>query len=236
MQEILLQGKLVDLKGAEEETQEVTWQTESLKKQINKVGIRSKGLTMPLDGKDVTKESIDLVKEFLPDIRLSGLELRSERNSKAWGGAYIRVVEETNNPNRRCIQNVFVWTKQRFFISFWVTVLPLFILGIMGTLIYSYLTFQSAVVSIILIGAIFFALGAFQLSKALRGLTKGAFNFSNQHLYVLYGLIMWSLLIEMYMTKRNDQIDAGARAWHLEDSVGELVNTFLVTLVQFSLL
>jgi hypothetical protein len=228
MQEILLQGKLVDLKGAEEETQEVTWQTESLKKQINKVGIRSKGLTMPLDGNDVTRESIDLVKEFLPDIRLSGLELRSERNSKAWGGAYVRVVEEHNNPNRRCIQNVYVWTKQRFFISFWVTVLPLFILGTMGTLIYSYLTFNSAVVSIILIGAIFFALGAFQLSKALRGLTKGAFNFSNQHLYVIYGLVMWSLLIEMYMTKQNEDIDAGARAWHFDDTVGDLVNTFVV--------
>ena len=105
---------------------------------------------------------------------------------------------------------------------------PLFILGIMGTLIYSYLNFNSAVASIILIGAIFFALGAFQLSKALRGLTKGAFNFSNQHLYVLYGLVMWSLLIEMYMTKRSDQIDAGARSWHLEDSVGEIVNTFVV--------
>ena len=228
MQEILLQGKLVDLKNAEEETQEVTWQTESLKKQINKVGIRSKGLTMPLDGKNVTKESIDLVKEFLPDIRLSGLELRSERNSKAWGGSYIRVVEERNNPARRCIQHVYVWTKQRFFVSFWVTVLPLFILGMIGTLIYSYLTFESAVISIILIGAIFFSLGAIQLTKALRGLTKGAFNFSNQHLFVLYGLVMWGLLLEMFITKQSEEIDVGARAWHFEESVGELVNTFVV--------
>jgi len=233
MQEILLQGKLVDLKNAEEETQEVAWQTESLRKQINKVGIRSKGLTMPLDGKDVTKESINLVKEFLPDIRLSGLELRSERNSKAWGGSYLRVVEEINNPDRRCIQHVYVWTKQKFFISFWVTVLPLFILGLMGTLIYSYLTFESAVISVILIGAIFFGLGAVQLFKALRGLTKGAFNFSNQHLFVLYGLVMWSLLLEMFMTKptainTTSDIIAGAEDWHPEIPVEDLVGNFVV--------
>jgi hypothetical protein len=233
MKEILLQGTLVDLKGAEEETQEVTWQTKSLKKQINKVGIRSKGLTMPLDGKDVTNESIDLVEDFLPDIRLSGLELRSERNSKAWGGSYLRVVEETNNPDHICIQHVYVWTKQRFFISIWVTVLPLFLLGIMGTLIYSYLTFQTAVVSIMLIGAIFFGLGAIQLSKALRGLTKGAFNFSNQHLFVLFGLVMWSLLLEMFLTKpapinSTSDIIAGAEDWHPEIPVDELVGNFVV--------
>ena len=140
MQEILF-GKIVDLQKTEKDVKDVKWQTKSMKKQIEKAGMRKKGLFLPLDGEDVTKENIDLVKEFMPEIRLSGLELRSERKSKAWGGSYFRVIEELNNPDHRCIQHVYVWTKQRFFISFWVTVLPLFILGIIGTLIYSYLSY-----------------------------------------------------------------------------------------------
>ncbi len=221
MQEILF-GKIVDLKEAEED---VKWQTKGMKKQIEKAGIRRKGLFLPLDGENVTKENTDLVKEFMPEIRLSGLELRSERKSKAWGGSYFRVIEEMNNPNRKCIQHVYVWTKQRFFISFWVTVLPLFILGVMGTLIYSYLSYESAVISIILIGALFFVLGAFQLLKALRGISRGAFYFSNQHLFVVFGLVMWALLIEMFVTKRGDEVVD--EAWHPtipgEEIIGEFV-------------
>jgi hypothetical protein len=226
MQEVLF-GRIVDLKEAEEEVKDVKWQTKGMKKQIEKAGIRKKGLFLPLDGEDVTKENTDLVKEFMPEIRLSGLELRSERKSKAWGGSYFRVIEEVNNPDRKVIQHVFVWTKQRFFISFWVTVLPLFILGIIGTLIYSYLSYQSAVISIILIGALFFILGALQLLKAFRGISKGAFYFSNQHLFVIFGLVMWLLLVEMFMTKPTNEVIEGAETWHPtipgEDIIGDLV-------------
>jgi hypothetical protein len=225
MQEIILQGKLVDLKEAGEE--KIVWQTKSFKEQIETVGVRTKGLFLPLDGNDVTKESVDLVKDFLPDIRFSGLELRSERKSKAWAGSFFRVIEESNNTDRKCIQHIFVWTKQRFFISFWVTVLPLFLLGIMGTLIYSYLNFNTAIVSIILIGAIFFILGATEIIKSLRGLTKGAFNFSNQHLFVLYGLLMWSLLIEMFISKRSAEIDTGAEPWHPEIPIDDLTGNLI---------
>ena len=226
MQDILF-GKIVDLKKAADETKGVKWQTKSLKKHIEDAGVRTKGLFMPLDGEDVTVESVDLVKEFLPDVQLSGLELRSERKSKAWGGSYFRVIAEHNNNDHRCIQHVYVWTKQRFFISFWVTVLPLFILGIMGTLIYSYLSFESAIVSIILIGAIFFVLGAFQIQKAIRGLTRGVYNFSNQHLFVIFGLVMWLLLIEMFLTKPTPSIVEGAETWHPEIPTDELIGEFI---------
>ncbi|MHA2175566.1 MAG: hypothetical protein ACXABI_12110 [Candidatus Hodarchaeales archaeon] len=233
MQDILF-GKIVDLKKAADETKEVDWQTKSLKKHIEDAGVRTKGLFMPLDGEDVTEESVDLVKEFLPDIQLSGLELRSERKSKAWGGSYFRVIAEHDNYNYRCIQHVYVWTKQKFFISFWVTILPLFILGIMGTLIYSYLSFESAIVSIILIGSIFFVLGAFQIAKALRGLTRGVYNFSNQHLFVIFGIVMWLLLIEMFITKPSLSIVEGAETWHPEIPTEAFLGEFLEKELRFS--
>ncbi len=226
MQEVLF-GKIVDLKEAGKDAKDVKWQTKGMKKQIEKAGIRKKGLFLPLDGEDVTRENVDLVKEFMPEIRLSGLELRSERKSKAWGGSYFRVIDEMNNPAHKCIQHVYVWTKQRFFISFWVTVLPLFILGIIGTLIYSYLSYQSAVISIILIGALFFMLGAVQLLKAFRGISKGAFYFSNQHLFVVFGLVMWTLLIEMFMTKPTNEVIKGADTWHPEIIGSDIIEEFV---------
>ncbi|MFX1249419.1 MAG: hypothetical protein ACFFBQ_18660, partial [Promethearchaeota archaeon] len=60
MSEIVLQGKLVDLKTAVEETVEEKWQTKSLKKQIEAAGLRRKGFMMPLDAVDVTERDISL--------------------------------------------------------------------------------------------------------------------------------------------------------------------------------
>ncbi|MFX0208924.1 MAG: hypothetical protein ACFFDT_23270, partial [Candidatus Hodarchaeota archaeon] len=113
MTDIALQGKLVDLREAVVETVEEKWQTESLKKQIEKAGLRRKGFMMPLDAVDVTERDFHLVKQFMPEIQLSGIELRSERKSKAWGGSYFRVLESTEEDDLRCIQWIYIWTKQR---------------------------------------------------------------------------------------------------------------------------
>ncbi|MHA2225447.1 MAG: hypothetical protein ACXAC8_09605 [Candidatus Hodarchaeales archaeon] len=90
---------------------------------------------MPLasDVNDITSESraTELVKEFMTDFELSGWELRSERNSKVWGGAYFRVLEHSKDGEENTIiQWIYVWTKQRFFISLWMIVLPLFLLAL----------------------------------------------------------------------------------------------------------
>ncbi len=231
MSEIALQGKLVDLKTAVEETVEEKWQTKSLKKQIEAAGLRRKGFMMPLDAVDVTERDISLVKEFMPEMQLSGIELRGERKSKAWGGSYFRVLESTEEINQRCIQWIYVWTKQRFFISLWLTVLPLFVLGLMGTLIYSYLSFQSALISVILIGGIFFLLGARELFSAVKGLTKGRYYFSNGQLFIIFGIIFWALLGEIYISKgsQKEKIIEGAESWH-ELPVGqEIVDSVSTT-------
>ncbi|MFX0182739.1 MAG: hypothetical protein ACFE95_06605 [Candidatus Hodarchaeota archaeon] len=218
---VAMRGRLVDLMTAEEETVKEEWQTKSLENHIKKAGLRKRGYTMPLaeDVREMTADpgSIDLVREFMPDIELSGWELRAERHSKSWGGSYFRVLESTKeDKDTKCIQWIFVWTKQRFFISLWLTVLPLFLLAITGTLIYSFLSFQSAMLSVALIGSIFFFLGAIRLYSAIKGLTKGIFYFSNQQLFLVFGALFWLLLPELYISKgsQGTEIDERAEAFH----------------------
>lgn len=203
-QNIMLQGQLVELKTVQEEIEEEPvkiWQTNSLKKHIEKAGLRKKGYMMPLvDAEDVTTKEHHLAKEFLPEVKLTGLELQSERKSKAWGGTYFRVIKDTENEDNRVIQWIYVWTKQRFFISFWVTVLPLFLLGVVGTLIYSYIMdWKQAILSVALIGTIYLLLGLSALKDAIKGLTKGKYYFSNGQLFLVFGAVFWMLLVEMYL-------------------------------------
>lgn len=220
---VALRGRLIDLKTAEEETRVEEWQTQALEEHIRKAGIRRRGFAMPLaEGvRDITStaEAINDVKSFLPEVQLSGWELRVERNTRAWGGSYYRVLETTDPDTKedlRCIQWIYVWTKQRVFISLWMTVLPLFLLSLVGTLIYSYLSLQEAAISVGLIGLIFFLLGVSQLFTAVRGFSKGAFYFSNQQLFLIFGGLFWLLLLEIYLTKgsQNKEIISTQEVWH----------------------
>ncbi len=231
LQEMLLQGKIVDLKEAEEELTVDSvkdWQTDSLRSQIKKAGLRRKGYMMPLiDAEDVTSREHQLVKDFMPEIKLTGLELRAERNSKAWGGYYFRVLKNKNDTSR-AIQHIFVWTKQRFFISFWVTVLPLFLLGIVGTLIYSYLQFREAIISIAIIGGVFILLGLSAIIEAAKGLMNGHYSFSNKQLFVIFGVGFWILIAEMYLSP----VSAGT--YHIVVIGEEVIETVLDHSLSFS--
>lgn len=234
---VAMRGRIIDLKTAEEETTKEEWQTKALEEHINKAGLRRKGFVMPLaeDVKDITKtpEAFSEVQAFLPDVQLSGWELRVERNSKAWGGGYYRVLE-TKDPDTeedlRCIQWIYVWTKQRVFISLWMTVLPLFLLSLVGTLIYSYLSLREAAVSVGLIGLIFFVLGFSQLFSAIKGLTKGTFYFSNQQLFLVFGGLFWLLLLEIYFTKGSQGKDILDETWHKIPGQG-LIDEFTKNLI-----
>jgi hypothetical protein len=97
-----------------------------------------------------------------------------------------------------------------------VTVLPLFVLGLLGTLIYSYLSFQSALISVLLIGGIFIILGGKALYSAIRGLAKGRYYFSNRQLFTLFGIAFWALLGEIYISKgsQREEVMEGAESWH----------------------
>ncbi len=220
--DVAMRGKLIDLMTAEEETVKEEWQTKSLENHIQEAGLRKRGFTMPLasDLTDITKEprAIELVKDFVPDVELSGWELRAERKSKAWGGVYFRVLEQSKEgeEDKAVIQWIYVWTKQRFFISLWITVLPLFLLAIIGTLIFSFLSLGPAAISVALIGGILFLLGVSQLFTAIKGMIKGAFYFSNQQLFLLFGAMFWLLLAEIYFSKGSqaEEILDEAKVFH----------------------
>ncbi len=237
MTDIALQGKLVDLREADVEAVEEKWQTDSLKQQIQKAGLRKKGFMMPLDAVDVTERDHPLAKQFLPEIQLSGIELRSERKSKAWGGSYFRVLENPEDVNSRAIQWIYVWTKQRFFISLWITVVPLFFLGMIGTLIYSYLSFRSAAASIVIIGSLFFLLGVRELLSVIKGLTKGKYYYSNGQLFTIFGALFWALLAEIYFSKgsQEEELIAGAESWHELPIGQEIIDNISTTYLDHSL-
>lgn len=216
-----IQFKAIDLTQMKEELQSkdakkptIQWQTKSIDKQIRKTGLRRKGYDFPLiESEDTTESEYELAKEFLPDVELSGLELKQEFKSDSWGGSYFRIIKNLEEPKERCIQWILCWTKQRYFISFWITVLPCFILGIFGMLMYSLLNFEQAVASILVVGAIFVFVG---IIKVLRVLTEGKFSFSNTMLLAPMGMLFWTLLIELYISKRGSEVEEGAEFFHPE--------------------
>ena len=183
----------------EKTAEEIKWQTESLRDTILSIGQRYTKFRVPLqDAKDITKEEAHLAKEFLPHVDLVGLELHSERRSRAWGGFYFRVLADAND-QKRCIQYMYIWTLQKWFVSFWYSVLPPFILGILATFIFSFLAFRQALVSITIIGAIFFLTGIWNSASTLFRQKK--FYYTNAMLFILYGVIFWFLAAEMYIFK-----------------------------------
>jgi hypothetical protein len=88
----------------------------------------------PLDGPEAKQQ----IKDFAPDVKVIGPGMIGERRGsrvytfgrgrpwKPWGGAFARAVESTGDKGRRCLQYVYVYTRQRGVTSlFWMTVLPI---------------------------------------------------------------------------------------------------------------
>ena len=85
----------------------------------------------------------DQLEEFAPDVKLIGLGLWNEKNPiisrllgkrgeslrpwkhEYWGGILTRVLEKKDNAKMRCLQYIYVYTRQRGTVStFWMVVLP----------------------------------------------------------------------------------------------------------------
>lgn len=77
------------------------------------------------------EKAFSLATQFQPEISLQGVHLKEEQESTAWGGMLYRVLANTNDlkdANRAVIQYLYIWTKQPWFVSFWLNVVPLWIL------------------------------------------------------------------------------------------------------------
>ncbi|MFW9996727.1 MAG: hypothetical protein ACFFD4_32090 [Candidatus Odinarchaeota archaeon] len=172
------------------------WQTFSLKKTFSELKPENFDIQEPLAATDVTLSEATLAEEFLPDVTLKGLELQAERKSPLWGGFYFRVLSDDSN-KKRCIQYLYIWTYQKWFLSFWFSVLPAVFLAICAQIIDIHLV--NRFLPTVLIGLLFSAAGF--LCTVKRYWQRDVMNFkipvyiSNATWYLFYGLLF--LILEL---------------------------------------
>lgn len=122
----------------------MNWPTEKLHRAVNKpyckIGEQIRIWLSP-DVEDVTHEPEvqQQLRDFAPDIRQLGLGLYNERRGRlnTWGGLLVRGVETQPEiqPRRRCLQYIYIWTKQQSAVSlFWMVIVPV-IMGLWGFLV-----------------------------------------------------------------------------------------------------
>ncbi|WEU40274.1 MAG: hypothetical protein OdinLCB4_007350 [Candidatus Odinarchaeum yellowstonii] len=109
------------------------WPTASFAEQIREIGVVEEGKWTPKSRgfQDVTKSEAELSRIFFPKIVLAGLSLKSEFNSKAWGGILHRIVANKDY-SKLCIIYLLTWTFQRGALSFWFAVAPLALLSLIS--------------------------------------------------------------------------------------------------------
>ncbi|MFX1514561.1 MAG: hypothetical protein ACFFCQ_18505, partial [Promethearchaeota archaeon] len=124
------------------------WPTTNLVKAIKKIELKTINFNDPPEvplaenAYNVTKDpsAINLASKFRPDIDLRGLELRSEKNSRRWGGILYRVISDDPNVEQSknaCIQYIHTWTEQGIFLSRWYHIFAPIMLALIGIWIYS---------------------------------------------------------------------------------------------------
>lgn len=123
------------------------WPTEKLHRAINrpycKINEQIRIWLAP-DVEDVTHEPEvrQQLRTYAPDIRQLGLGLYNERRGRlnTWGGLLVRALETRAEigeieERRRCLQYIYIWTKQQSAVSlFWMVLVPT-IMGLWGFLI-----------------------------------------------------------------------------------------------------
>lgn len=108
-------------------TREIIWPTQSLTEEIDKLGIDEESQInkeRSSDVVDVTTEAGIQIMDFAPNIDTLGFDMRAERMSGTWGGVLTRALE---NPSKtqRCLQYIYVYTRQHTVISyFWMVFVP----------------------------------------------------------------------------------------------------------------
>ncbi len=123
------------------------WPTKKLDNTISKPYCEIKDeitIWLAPDVEDVTHDSEvqQHLRFFAPDIRQIGLGLYNERRGRlnTWGGLLVRCLQtkaETKEvqTQRRCLQYIYIWTKQQSAVSlFWMVFVP-FLMGVWGFLI-----------------------------------------------------------------------------------------------------
>ncbi|MFW9912351.1 MAG: hypothetical protein ACFFEU_07760 [Candidatus Thorarchaeota archaeon] len=109
----------------------LSWPTEAMALTVNKLGFDEElaiNKERPSGIEDLTLNEGEQIIEFAPDIDLLGFDMWAERRGGTWGGVLTRTLEDQTK-NRRCLQYVYVYTRQHTVVSFfWMVFIPLLML------------------------------------------------------------------------------------------------------------
>ncbi|MFW9967108.1 MAG: zinc-ribbon domain-containing protein [Candidatus Thorarchaeota archaeon] len=113
------------------EREELTWPTDSLAKAVNRLGVDGESTInkdRPSGVEDLTLNEGEQIVGFSPDIDLLGFDMRAERRGGTWGGVLARALENPTK-DKRCLQYLYVYTRQHTVVSFfWMVFVPLLML------------------------------------------------------------------------------------------------------------
>ena len=124
------------------------WPSPQLRKELLNLHSGRLDHDPPLDNAFLLEQedAFPLATQFHPEISLQGIHLKEEQESIAWGGMLYRVLVDEKDPkkaNRAVIQYLYIWTKQPWFVSFWLNVVPLWILVFFSIYINSDIVFYN---------------------------------------------------------------------------------------------
>ncbi|MFW9914561.1 MAG: hypothetical protein ACFFGZ_03025 [Candidatus Thorarchaeota archaeon] len=189
------------------------WPTKQLKAALTDIGT-TKQLKYDIDLQEgaidvTTDEAVRTqIKDFCPDVKLIGFELQSERRGKGWGGTLVRVTRNSTD-DQRCLQYVHVWTKQRWFTSFYWNVLPPLFLAIWGVFVLSILSTEDDIVmagsALFAVGLAFVVTGIIPHLRDIMNRPEGhLLSFRSTTLMILFGILEWLMILEVWLRNRHE--------------------------------
>jgi uncharacterized protein (DUF362 family) len=185
-----------------------TWPSEELKKHLLAIGTTPElTINPPLTAIDITRsqpeKSSQLASEANPEILLQGLDLRSEKKAKSFGGMMYRVLENQNNPSERCIQYLYTWMHQKRFWSGWYNIIVPFFLSGLGVIIFTqtgenswFWTYISIAITILFL-LIAGGLTVLRTLKEWRQTGKISYIYRHQFSLIGYAVIFSGILFEL---------------------------------------
>lgn len=146
-------------------------------------------------------EKANFALEFMPRISTIGFELRDESKSKIWSGIQYRLLE-SKDKKQRVLQNILIWTKQRFLFSrFYHIMLPL-LFGFLGMLIISSVKMDSVKQAVIAVTVVFATLSIIGGPELLQTISYYINNkrriYRNALILPVYGVVFLIGIYDIY--------------------------------------
>ena len=136
----------------------VEWPTDTLRKEVEKSHFDTEeriGIWLASNVEDITydDEAKTQLVNYAPHIVLVGLGLRRELETGLWGGLLVRALQGyKGHTKKRCLQYVYIWTRQQSIVSFFWMILVPALMGTWGLIITGFFGFLDWPYSRLVIG------------------------------------------------------------------------------------